>query len=289
MNRWTEFQTGLMNLTQALTDEQTRQSMRETSATIPRLASPVSLLPFNRPCSGQRKLVWSTFSFAEARAIRAALGGTVNDVVLTALSGAVSRYVELHGQQTAGRQLRVMVPVSLRQQDQRGALGNLVSMLPVEIPLDMPNPVERFQYINRKTVSMKSGRVAEGLNLFSALMGILPAPVLAFAGAIGTMPIPAFNMVSTNVPGPQVPLYAMGKRMIAYYPYVPVGYAIGCGCAIMSYDQNLYFGLTSDTQAMPDVEKLKEALDESFIELRAAAGVEEIKPKVMKARRGKRQ
>jgi diacylglycerol O-acyltransferase / wax synthase len=289
MNRWMEFQTGLLNLTQALTNEQSCQSMRETSGTIPQLASPVTLLPFNRPCSGQRKLVWSTFSFAEARAIRAALKGTVNDVVLTALSGAVSRYVELHGQQTAGRQLRVMVPVSLRQQDQRGALGNLVSMLPVEIPLDMPNPVERFQLINRRTAAMKSGRVAEGLNLFSALMGILPAPVHAFAGALAATPIPAFNIVSTNVPGPQVPLYAMGKRMIAYYPYVPVGYAIGCGCAIMSYDQNLYFGLTSDTQAMPDVEKLKEALDQSFIELRAAAGVEEIKPKVMKARRGRRQ
>jgi len=291
MNRLMEFQNGLLNLTQALTNEQSRQSMRETSGTIPQLASPVTMLPFNRQCSGDRKLVWCTFSFAEARAIRAALGGTVNDVVLTALSGAVSRYVEMHGQQIKGRQLRVMVPVSLRQEGQRGALGNLVSMLPVEIPLDMPDPVERFKYINRKTASMKSGRVAEGLNLFAALMGILPAPVHAFAGALASMPIPipAFNMVSTNVPGPQVPLYAMGKRMIAYYPYVPVGYAIGCGCAIMSYDQNLYFGLTSDTQAMPDVEKLKEALDQSFIELRSAAGVEEIKPKVMKARRGKRQ
>ena len=289
MNRWMEFQTGLMNLTQALTNEQSRRAMRETSGTLPQLASPVSLLPFNRPCSGDRKLVWSTFSFAEARAIRAALGGTVNDVVLTTLSGAVSRYVELHGQQTSGRQLRVMVPVSLRQEDQRGALGNLVSMLPVEIPLDVPDPVERFQYINRKTTAMKSGRVAEGLNLFSALMGILPAPVHAFAGALAATPIPAFNMVSTNVPGPQVPLYAMGKRMIAYYPYVPVGYAVGCGCAIMSYDQSLYFGLTSDTQAMPDVERLKEALEQSFIELRGAAGVEEIKPKIMKARRGKRQ
>jgi len=289
MSRWMEFQTGLLNLTQALTDEQSRRSMRETNAVIPTLAAPVSLMPFNRPCSGQRKLVWSTFSFAEARAIRGALGGTVNDVVLTVLSGAVSRYVELHGQPTAGRRLRVMVPVSLRQEDQRGALGNLVSMLPVEIPLDIRDPVERFKYINRTTAAMKGGRVAEGINLFSALMGILPAPVQAFAGALAASPYPAFNMVSTNVPGPQVPLYAMGKRMIAYYPYVPVGYAVGCGCAIMSYDQNLYFGLTSDTQAMPDVEKLREALNDSFVELRAAAGVEEIKPKVMKARRGKRQ
>jgi WS/DGAT/MGAT family acyltransferase len=262
--------------------------MREASGTLPQLATPISMLPFNRACSGNRKLVWSTFSFAEARAIRAALGGTVNDVVLTTLSGAVARYVEMHGQKTERRQLRVMVPVSLRQEDQRGALGNLVSMLPVEIPLDLTDPVERFRRINQKTTSMKSARIAEGLNLFTALMGILPAPVQAFAGALATTPVPAFNMVSTNVPGPQVPLYAMGKRMIAYYPYVPVGYAIGCGCAIMSYDQHLYFGLTSDTQAMPDVERLKEALEQSFIELRAAAGVEEIKPKVMKARRGKR-
>ena len=288
MNRWMEFQIGLMNLTQALANEQSRRSMRETSGTLPQLAAPISMLPFNRACSGNRKLVWSTFSFAEARAIRAALGGTVNDVVLTTLSGAVARYVELHRQKTERRQLRVMVPVSVRQEGQRGALGNLVSMLPVEIPLDLTDPVERFRHINQKTTSMKSARIAEGLNLFTALMGILPAPVQAFAGALATTPVPAFNMVSTNVPGPQVPLYAMGKRMIAYYPYVPVGYAIGCGCAIMSYDQHLYFGLTSDTQAMPDVERLKEALEQSFIELRAAAGVEEIKPKVMKARRGKR-
>jgi WS/DGAT/MGAT family acyltransferase len=285
MNRWMEFQNGLLNLTQALTDQAARAAMQNISGEIPRLATPVTPLPFNRPCSGERRLVWNTFSFAEARAIRAALGGTVNDVVLTALSGAVSRYVAAHGQQTAGRNLRVMVPVSLRQEDQRGALGNLVSILPVEIPLDQPDPVERFRFINQKTTAMKSGRVAEGLNLFSALMGILPAPVQSLVGALSTpnIPLPPFNMVSTNVPGPQVPLYAMGKRMIAYYPYVPVGFSVGCGCAIMSYDQHLYFGLTADVQAMPDVERLREFLSESFAELRQAAGVEEIKPQAMKA------
>lgn len=285
MNRWMEFQNGLLNLTQALTDQTTRAAMQRMGSEIPRLATPVSPLPFNRPCSGERKLVWNTFSFAEARAIRGALGGTVNDVVLTALSGAVARYVESHGPQTAGRNLRVMVPVSLRQEDQRGALGNLVSILPVEIPLDLKDPRERFRFINQKTTAMKSGRVAEGLNLFSALMGVLPAPVQSLVGALATanIPLPPFNMISTNVPGPQVPLYAMGQKMMAYYPYVPVGFSVGCGCAIMSYDQHLYFGLTADVQAMPDVERLREALDESFAELRAAAGVAEIKPQVMKA------
>jgi diacylglycerol O-acyltransferase len=289
MNRWMEFQTGLLNLTQSLTSEQTRGAMPGMSQLLPALAAPAPLLPFNRPCSGERKLVWSTFSFAEARAIRAALEGTVNDVVLTVLAGAVSHYVEMHGQQTAGRSLRVMVPVSLRREEQRGALGNLVSMLPVEIPLDLSDPLRRFRHINSKTVAMKNARVAEGLNLFTALMGILPASVQALVGAMATTPLPAFNMVSTNVPGPQVPLYAMGKRMTAYYPYVPVGYAVGCGCAIMSYDQKLYFGLTSDVQAMPDVESLKAFLEASFVELRKAAGVDEIKPQVMKAAKGRKR
>jgi diacylglycerol O-acyltransferase len=289
MNRWMEFQNGLLNLAQSLTNEKTRGAMPGLAGLLPSLAAPAPLLPFNRACSGERKLVWSTFSFAEARAIRAALEGTVNDVVLTVLSGAVTRYVDMHGQQTAGRSLRVMVPVSLRRENQRGALGNLVSLLPVEVPLDMRDPLARFRHITARTVAMKNARVAEGLNLFSALMGILPASVQALVGAIATTPIPAFNLVSTNVPGPQVPLYAMGKRMIAYYPYVPVGYAVGCGCAIMSYDQKLYFGLTSDVQAMPDVESLKEFLEESFVELRKAAGVDEIKPQVMKAARGRKR
>src|SRR5260370_10327526 len=150
-----------------------------------------------------------------------------------------------------------MVPVSMRHEEKRGALGNLVSMLPVEIPLGLKDPLERFRHVNQKTVGMKAARVAEGISLMSALMGILPAPVQALVGAIANTPFPAFNMVSTNVPGPQVPLYAMGKRMIAYYPYVPVGDAVGAGCAILSYDQKLYFELTSDVQAMPDVPPLK--------------------------------
>ncbi len=282
MNRWMEFQNGLLNLAESWTRRDARTAMQGIAGFLPGLATPPAQLPFNRATTGKRKLVWQEFSFAEARAIRSACGGTVNDVVLTVLSGAVSRYLELHNQPIENRMLRVMVPVSLRQDDQRGALGNLVSMLPVEIPLDLGDPIERFRYINDKTMKMKAGRVAEGLNLFSALMGILPAPVQALAGAIANTPVAPYNMVSTNVPGPQVPLYLVGKKMVAYYPYVPVGYAVGCGCAIMSYDQKLTFGLTADTDAMPDVENLKECLRESFIELRSAAGVAEIKPPEIK-------
>jgi diacylglycerol O-acyltransferase len=289
MDRWMELQNGLLNLTKALTDQTSRSAMRNVSSELPRITTPAAPLPFNAQLGGEKRLVWNTFNFAEARAIRGSLGGTVNDVVLTALSGAVARYAERHGHRIEGRNVRVMVPVSLRQADQHGALGNLVSVLPVEIPLDLKDPVERFRYINQKTSAMKAGRVAEGLNLFSALMGILPPPMQALVGALSTanLPLPPFNIISTNVPGPQVPMYAMGKRMIAYYPYVPVGFGLGCGCAILSYDQHLFFGLTADTKAMPDVERLREQLYESFYELRKAAGVEEIKPQPIKAKAAK--
>jgi len=283
MNRFMEFQNGLLNLAHSVAAEPARGAMTGLSRLLETLAAPVSLLPFNRACSGERKLVWSSFSFAEVRAIRAALKGTVNDVVLTVLAGAVARYAELHGQQVAGRNVRIMVPVSLRREEQRGTLGNLVSLLPLEIPLDLSDPLTRFQHIHNKTQAMKSARAAESFNMLAALIGILPVSVQAVVGAMATFPLPPVNIVATNVPGPQVPLYAMGKRMIDYYPYVPVGYAVGCGCAIMSYDQNLYFGLTADTQAMPDVESLKAFLEQSFVELRRAVGADEIKPQVMKA------
>jgi diacylglycerol O-acyltransferase len=282
MNRLMDFQNGLLNLAQAMT-EPGRQSVSGLGQLLKTLAAPASVLPFNRSCSGERRFMWSRFPFDEARAVRKALDGTVNDVVLTVLAEAVSRYVKLHGEPVAGRNLRVMVPVSLRREEQRGTLGNLVSLMPLDIPLDLPNPLERFHHINAKTRAMKSTRAAESLNMLTALLGILPATFQAAVGSMATFPLPPVNIIATNVPGPQVPLYAMGHRMIDYYPYVPVGYAVGCGCAIMTYDQKIYFGLTSDVQAMPDVECLKKFLDQSFVDLRKAAGVAGIQPQVMKA------
>jgi WS/DGAT/MGAT family acyltransferase len=273
LNRWTELQTGLMHLTQAFANPQTLGVLPHLGGVLPAVAAPPNMLPFNGPCSGQRTFAWCEFSFQEARAIRGALNGTVNDVVLTALSGAVSRYAQARGQETKGRNVRFMVPVSLRQAEQRGALGNLISILPVEIPLDISNPVKRFRHVNQKTGLMKMARLAEGLGMFGALYGMLPAPLQAVIGQLATTPVPPYNMVATNVPGPQVPLYVLGHKMTAQYPHVPIGYALGLGCAIFSYDQRLYFGLTADKQAMPDVEQFKKLLDESFAELRERAGL----------------
>jgi hypothetical protein len=113
---------------------------------------------------------------------------------------------------------------------------------------------------------------------------MLPAPVQSAIGAILNSPFPVFNTVATNVPGPQVPLYMNGKRMIAQYPFVPVGYNLGMGTAIFSYDQKLFFGIGADTEAMKDTEKFREILDECFVELREKAGVEPMDNQVMTAK-----
>ncbi len=271
MNRFTEMQAGLLHLTQSILNPQGLEKLPNLSTALPAAVTPPPILPFNGKCSGERRLAWSEFSFAEARAIRGVLGGTVNDVVLTLLSESVARYVKQHGKPVADRVVRFMVPVSLRQKDQRGALGNLISFVPIEISLDIDDLKKRFDEVNRKTVLMKEARLAEGFGVVGAMYSLLPAPVQSVLGAIADLPFPPFNMVATNVPGPQVPLYLAGRKLLAQYPYVPIGYGLGLGCAIFSYNQVLYFGLSSDALAMPDVENFKTILDNVFEDLKSYA------------------
>jgi len=267
--RLMEMQGGLLYMASNLLNPQNAEALPHLSEVLPAVSTPPPILPFNGACSGERRLAWTEFSFAEARIIRNVLGGTVNDVVLTLLSEAVARYTRFHRQKTDGKSIRFMVPVSLRQKEQRGALGNIISILPVEIPLDIEDLPARFKFVNQRTNVMKTARLAEGLLTVGSIYMLMPAPMQSLVGALADLPFPPFNMVATNVPGPQVPIYLAGRRMLVQYPYVPVGYQLGLGCAILSYNQTLYFGLSSDGQAMKDVEKFREILDEVFEDLRA--------------------
>lgn len=278
---WFEFQKSALNLAQTFMREPSPKALQDAFSISPVLTSLASPLSFNKPPSGKQKLIWAEYFFSETRAIRGALGGTVNDVILTALSGAIARYVESRGQPVRGRMLRIMVPVSMRQENQRGALGNLVSVLPVEIPMDLTDPVERLHYVVSKTGSLKSAKVADSLNLFTTLLGAVPPSIQAIVGSMAYIPVPAFNIVCTNVPGPQIPLYSLGKRMLIYYPYVPVAYSVGLACAILSYDQKVYFGITVDGEHEPNPYILKNYLDDAFAELRRAAGIEQVKSKTV--------
>lgn len=276
MNRFMEMQAGMLYLTSSLADPKTAEKLPHIAGVLPAVTTPAPLLPFNGECSGERRLAWSEFSFTDARLIKNVLNGTVNDVVLTTLSESVARYVKSHKLDVAGKIVRFMVPVSLRQKEKRGSLGNLISILPVEIPLDIEDFAERFAFVHNKTALMKETKLAEGLLTVGAMYSMIPAPLQSVIGQIADAPAPPFNMVATNVPGPQIPLYLVGKKMLKHYPYVPIGYGLGLGCAIFSYDKTLYFGLSSDAKAMSDVEKFKEILDETFFDLKAfVSGLEE--------------
>ena len=267
MNRFMEMQAGVLYLASSLIDPETAEKIPHIAGVLPAVAAPPHLLPFNKPCSGERRLAWSEYRFSDARRIKNELGGTVNDVVLSVLSEAVARYVVSHGESIEETVVRFMVPVSLRQKNKRGSLGNLISILPVEIPLEFDDLETRFSYIHRKTGVMKEARLAESFLTFGAMYSMIPAPLQSAIGQVADTPVPPFNMVATNVPGPQIPLYLNGKKLIKHYPYVPIGYGLGLGCAIFSYDKVLYFGFSSDAQAMDDVERFREITDEVFSEM----------------------
>ena len=261
-------------------DSQAVAGLERLVDALPQVLGSLERLPFNRPCSGERKVAWSEHSFTDARAIRTACGGTVNDVVLTVLAGAVMRYLKLHKESLRNRYFRVMVPVNLRPAGDRGTFGNYVSILPVTLPLFIKDPVERLRHIAAQTGAMKDARVAELIWAGIQWLGALPPPLQALAGSLSlfSTPVPIMHMVATNVPGPQVPLYSNGRRLLTMYPYVPAGWDLGVTLAIQSYDGKLFFSFTIDAQAAPDGERMKEFLDASFVELRKAAKVPGTEP-----------
>ncbi len=268
-------QMAALDLAETLIGDRALRGWSQLTSLAPELLTPVERLPFNRAVQGPRRVAWAELSIPEVGEIRKALGGTLNDVVLTAVTLAVQRYAELHGQSMKSRLLRLMVPVNLRHGEKYPSVGNRVSAMPVSIPLDIPGPAELLNAVRQRTEAMKSAHVAELIQLASAWLGIMPVPLQAMLGPLaGVQPVPLFNMVCTNVPGPQYPLYLLGREMLTFHPYVPIGNDMGVCCAIQSYNGTLYFGLTADNAAAPDVSRLNDFLEEAFSELRQAAGIQ---------------
>ena len=231
-------------------------------------------LRFNVLYRGPQKFAWADIPLAEVKAIRQACGTSVNDVILALVTATIRRYLELHGDRVKGRLLRMMVPVNLRGSDSPGELGNRISLVPVTIPLDIRNPRKLLAAVHRRTELLKRAHTAELVSLAGGLIGMFPNSAQALAGHIlSRLPFTPFNMVCTNVPGPQYPLYVLGNKMLHCYPYVPVGGEMALNCAILTYDGTAYFGFSGYVHAAPDLRRLEAFLKLSFTELREAAGV----------------
>src|SRR5271167_4129841 len=243
-------------------------------ALLPELTISTERLRFNVLYRGPQKFAWAEVPLAEVKAIRHACGTSVNDVILALVTATIRRYLELHGDRVKGRLFRMMVPVNLRGSDGPGELGNRISLVPVTIPLDIRNPRKLLAAVHKRTELLKRAHTAELVSLAGGLIGMFPNSAQALAGHfISRLPFTPFNMVCTNVPGPQGPLYLLGHKILHCYPYVPVGGEMALNCAILTYNGTAYFGFSGDVHAAPDLRRLETLVKLSFRELRDAAGV----------------
>lgn len=225
--------------------------------------------PLNQPIGPYRRFDWRVLALSEAKEIKNRLGGTVNDVVLATVSGAVRRYLLRRGTTVGATDFRVVVPVSIRAANEQGQMGNRVSGWILSLPIGEPDPRRRYRAVVEATTRCKSSHLERGIEVFTELAEVMN-PLLTLGVRVASRIAP-YNMIVTNVPGPQFPLFLLGSRMLAGYPTVPLFEYQGLGVAIFSYDGQLFFGLNADWDTVPDLGDFSADLQRAFAELLRAA------------------
>jgi WS/DGAT/MGAT family acyltransferase len=230
----------------------------------------VASTPLNVRVGRRRRFEGVRVSLDDVKAIRHGLGGTVNDVVLAGVAGGLRRLFESRGEDVTDLRLRALCPVSVRDDSERMQLGNRVSAMFVDLPLGEPDPTQRLQAVRSTTSDLKDRQQAVGAAFLVDLTQFAAPTLLGLAARLAHRQ-PFFNLVITNVPGPQVPLYCMGARMLEAFPVVPLTRNTALGIAILSYCGQLHLGLYVDADAVDDVAVLAAGLEDSFAELKKIA------------------
>jgi WS/DGAT/MGAT family acyltransferase len=221
---------------------------------------------WNTPVTTHRRWRLARVPIADARHIKELAGCTLNDVVVAACTNALRQFMMEHGEGVEGRELKAMVPVSTRREDEHGeTLGNKVSMFVVDLPVGEPDPLRQLDQIHRRIDELKSSGLADGAEAVIRIAdGITPlaAPLTRFVSHHIPM-----NLVITNIPGPPIPLWLYGAPLLEVFPYVEVVDNEGLTIAVLSYADQLQFGVTSDRDVIPDLGKLTENIEKAFVEL----------------------
>jgi diacylglycerol O-acyltransferase / wax synthase len=249
--------------------------LRSTATALVEFGSRATPAPWNIAVSPHRRWVRADVPLAEVRAVRDQVEATINDVVLEICTGALRAYLMAHDQDVTDRTLKAMVPVSRRRGDEHldadgnlDTLGNKVSLIVAELPVGIDDPVERLARIHAQTGEAKASGVTEGVETMLSAAGemtLLAAPL----ARVVSKAIP-MNLVITNIPGPPVPLYVRGARVLRAHPYVEVIDGEGLTIAVISYDGMLSFGITSDRDVMGDLDVLTEGIEAGIGHLTAA-------------------
>jgi WS/DGAT/MGAT family acyltransferase len=226
----------------------------------------------NGPIGPHRRWSWARSQLSDVKAVRAALGGTVNDVVLACITNGF-RQLLLDRGESVDRVVRTMVPVSVRLPGERGTYNNRVSAMFAALPVGIEDPAERLDVVRIQMEGLKESKQAVAGEVLTSLSGFAPPMLLALGERVATrVPQRNVNTVTTNVPGPQYPLYAAGRRMLEAFPYVPLGGHVRVGVAIFSYDGALNYGVTGDYDSASDVNVLCDGIERGMSELVKLAG-----------------
>jgi diacylglycerol O-acyltransferase / wax synthase len=252
---------------------QLRESLASIGAsTLAGISAPAPPSPLNVDIGPHRRYTWVDADLALFKAIKDGLGGTLNDVVLAAVSLALGRWLREHGHETDGLVLKAMVPVSVRADTERGALGNRVAAMWAPLPVGVEDPAETLARLSAAMEDLKHSGQAVGAQVLTNLAGFAPPTILSQAARLQARQR-YFNLVVTNVPGPQFPLYLLGRRLRSLYPVVPLARRQALGIAVMSYNGHLGFGLLADYDALPDLDAIALDLEHAIRQLARAAGV----------------
>jgi WS/DGAT/MGAT family acyltransferase len=233
-------------------------------------ADPAPDVPLNQKIGPHRRFVWARSELATFKRIKDSLGGTVNDVVLAVVTGALREWLHGRGIRTEGLELRALVPVSIRSEDERGNLGNKIAVMRGPLPVYVEDPVRRLRVVSEQMEGLKRSKQALGAEVISRFNDFAPPTLLAQASRIN-FSTRLFNLIVTNVPGPQLPLYVLGREMEEIFPvaFLPQNHVLAV--AIMSYNGRVGFGLLADYDSVEDAEMIAEGIDASLTELEEAA------------------
>ena len=237
------------------------------------LVRPMPLSSLNGPLGPHRRYAWASTSVEDIKRVRREHGGTFNDVVLASITNGFRELLLSRGEDTE-RVVRTLVPVSVRSRDASGkAIGdgsydNKVSAMFAELPVDIEDPILRLHVINDQMKDLKDSRQAVAGEALTSMSGFAPPMLLALGMRLATRAGQRnVNTVTTNVPGPQVPLYAAGRRMVRAFPYVPLGGQMRIGVAIFSYNGEVNFGITGDYDGAADIDVLAGGIEDGMTQM----------------------
>jgi diacylglycerol O-acyltransferase / wax synthase len=251
------------------------------SAALSSVVRPTPSTSLNGPIGPHRRYAWTVGTLADIKRIRSTHGGTVNDVVLALVTRGFRELLRSRGEETTGRVIRTLVPVSVRARHGSGpahgdgTMENRVSALFAELPVGLDDPLARLAAISAQLEGLKQSKQAVAGEVLTSASGFAPAVLLALGTRVATRAarrMGNLDTVTTNVPGPQFPLYSCGRRMVRACPYVPLAAPIRVGVAIFSYDGELVFGVTGDYDSAPDIDVLVRGISDGFAELLPANG-----------------